>query len=192
MDPYEIILRDGKKVDRMTVAALQLAEKRLGYGLTIVQGSYNAGRVAASAGTHDGGGVVDLMPWDWRRKVIALRAVGFAAWYRPAIPGLWSAHIHAVLIGHPRLAPSAGRQVTDYLDRRNGLKGNGLDTDPGWTDSARFDWGAWVAGIEADEALRRELHEAQKAAGAAGRKPMRRRLQAMRRRVVKSLRARKG
>ena len=138
MDPYVILLRDGKKVDALTDAALKRAEKRLGYSLTITQGSYNAGGVAASAGTHDGGGVVDLMPWDWQNKVTALRAVGFAAWYRPAIPGLWPSHCHAVLIGHAKLAPVAFRQVQAYLARRDGLKDNGPDSDPGWTNTARY------------------------------------------------------
>lgn len=136
-DPFAIVLRDGKKVDALTDAALKRAEKRLGYTLTITQGSYNT-TVAASKGTHDGGGVVDLMPWDRERKVRALRAVGFAAWFRPAIPGLWPAHIHAVHIGHAKLAPVAFRQVQAYLDHRNGLKDNGPDVDPGWVGDARY------------------------------------------------------
>ena len=137
-DPYAIVLRDGKKVDALTDGALKRAEAELGYPLTITQGSYNTGGVAASAGTHDGGGVVDLMPWDREAKVKALRAVGFAAWFRPAIPGLWPAHIHAVLIGHAKLAPVAFRQVQAYLARRDGLKGNGPDVDPGWTNTVRY------------------------------------------------------
>lgn len=137
-DPYAKTTRDGKTLDLLTLGALERAEKRLGYALTITQGSYNAGGVSASAGTHDGGGVVDLMPWDWQNKVTALRAVGFAAWYRPAIPGLWPSHIHAVLIGHGKLAPAAARQVDAYLGRRDGLKSNAPDTDPGWTNTARY------------------------------------------------------
>ena len=117
-----------KTVDWKTRAALEEAERRLGYRLTVVQGSYNGGGVSASAGTHDRGGVVDLLAWDWKRKVRVLRAVGFAAWYRPAVSGLWGAHIHAVLIDHGRLADSAGRQVEAYRNRRDGLKGNRLDT----------------------------------------------------------------
>jgi hypothetical protein len=138
IDPYEIVLRDGHKVDRLTDGALKRAEKILGYPLTVRQGSYNPGKVAASAGTHDEGGVVDLMPWDRENKVKALRAVGFAAWYRPTIPGLWGAHIHAVLLGHAKLAPSAIRQALAYLNHRNGLRDNGPDVDPGWTNTARY------------------------------------------------------
>lgn len=117
-----------KTVDWKTRAALEAAERRLGYRLTIVQGSYNAGGVRQSAGTHDGGGVVDLLAWDWKRKVRALRSIGFAAWYRPAVPGLWGAHIHAVLVDHGRLSASAAAQVAAYRAGRDGLKGNRADT----------------------------------------------------------------
>jgi GH25 family lysozyme M1 (1,4-beta-N-acetylmuramidase) len=116
-----------KKVDWKTRAALEEAERRLGYRLTVVQGSYNNGRVGASGGTHDGGGVVDLLAWDWRRKVTVLREIGFAAWYRPTRPGLWGAHIHAVLIDHGRLDASAAAQVVAYRAGRDGLKGGRPD-----------------------------------------------------------------
>lgn len=127
MKPYSIVLRDGKKVDAITDAALKSTEATLGYELTVVQGSYNAGGVDASAGTHDGGGVVDLLPWDYVNKIRALRRIGFAAWYRPEIPGLWGPHIHAVLIGNKKLAPVASRQVAAYLAGRDGLASNGPD-----------------------------------------------------------------
>jgi len=117
-----------KTVDWKTRAALEEAERRLGYRLTIVQGSYNAGGVRQSGGTHDGGGVVDLLAWDWQQKVRVLRKVGFAAWYRPTISGLWGAHIHAVLIDHGQLSSSAAAQVASYRAGRDGLKGNRADT----------------------------------------------------------------
>ncbi len=129
--PFEMTtFGDGtpKTVDWKTRAALEEAEHRLGYPLTVVQGSYNAGGVSQSAGTHDGGGVVDLLAWDWQRKVRVLRAIGFAAWYRPTVPGLWNAHIHAVMVDHGRLAASAARQVASYRDGRDGLKSNRVDT----------------------------------------------------------------
>jgi hypothetical protein len=125
--PYSKTTHGGKVVDEITHQALLAAEKRLGYELTVYQGSYNAGGVAASGGTHDGGGAVDLAPYDWRNKVRALRAVGFAAWYRKAIPGLWGAHIHAVLIGNKKLSPSAKAQVAAYYAGRDGLASNGPD-----------------------------------------------------------------
>lgn len=138
IDPYAILTRDGKKVDALTDGALKRAEKILGRKIPVTQGSYNAGGVSASAGTHDGGGVIDCPPWQADETVIALRAVGFAAWHRPAIPGLWPEHIHAVLIGHGKLAPVALRQTSAYLARRDGLKSNAIDTDPGWTNIARY------------------------------------------------------
>ncbi|MFC7495912.1 MULTISPECIES: GH25 family lysozyme [unclassified Nocardioides] len=131
--PFELTtFGDGtpKKVDQKTRAALEEAERRLGYRLTVVQGSYNAGRVAASAGTHDAGGVVDLLAWDWRRKVKVLRAVGFAAWYRPTRPGTWNAHIHAVLVDHGNLSAGAKAQVAAYRAGGDGLAGNRADDFP--------------------------------------------------------------
>lgn len=128
-DRYDKTTHGGKTVDKWTKAALQAAEAKLGYDLTVVQGSYNKG-VGASAGTHDGGGVVDLLAWDHVRKVRALREVGFAAWYRPTIKGLWNEHIHAVLIGNEKAADSAKRQVVAYRAHRDGLAGN--KADPTW------------------------------------------------------------
>lgn len=122
--------RNPKVVDWMTRAALEEVERRLDYRLTVVQGSYNNGRVKASGPTHDGGGVVDLLAWDWRRKVRVLREVGFAAWYRADRPGSWSAHIHAILIGHPKLDPSAAAQVVAYRAGRDGLRGSRADDFP--------------------------------------------------------------
>ena len=130
--PFELTtFGDGtpKRVDWKTRAALEEAERRLGYRLTVVQGSYHQG-VSASAGTHDGGGVVDLLAWDWQHKVRVLRSIGFAAWYRPPVRGLWGAHIHAVLIDHGKLAPVAARQVAAYRAGRDGLKSNLVDRFP--------------------------------------------------------------
>lgn len=131
--PYTLTTRDGHTLDQLTNYALYAVEHRLGYdpgSLTVLQGSYNAGAVTASGGTHDGGGAVDLSPADWPGKVHALRAVGFAAWHRPAIPGLWGEHVHAVLIGNVKLSPAAKAQVEDYRTHRNGLANHG--PDPTW------------------------------------------------------------
>lgn len=138
--PYDLTTYDGRRVDWITRAALQEAARRLGYDLTLAQGSYNAGKVGASAGTHDGGGVVDLAPYDHERKVRVLREIGFAAWYRPAIRGLWGSHIHAVLMGNAKLSPSAARQVTEYLAGGDGLKGTAPDDGPRDYVNNRFHW----------------------------------------------------
>lgn len=140
--PYDLTTYDGNRVDWLTRAALEETAQRLGYDLTITQGSYNAGGVSASAGTHDGGGVVDLAPAKHADKVRELRRTGFAAWYRPAIAGLWPAHIHAVLIGNRKLAPVARRQVDAYLAGRDGLAGNRPDNGPRDFVRNRFSWKA--------------------------------------------------
>ncbi|MDR7253695.1 hypothetical protein J2X46_002685 [Nocardioides sp. BE266] len=147
-DPYERIVVDGKVLDALTLGAIKRAEAILGRKIPIVQGSYNAGGVAASAGTHDFGGVFDTIAGGHDDAVKALRAVGFAAWYRPTLPGVWSAHCHAVLIGHGRLAPAAARQVQAYLARRDGLVSNAIDSDPGWTNTARYTVQAFHADVE--------------------------------------------
>lgn len=128
--PYDLTTHGGKRVDWRTKAALLKAEKMLGYELTIIQGSYNAGGVSASAGTHDGGGAVDLAPWDWEAKVRVLRQCGFAAWFRPKNSS-WNDHIHAVQAGNEKLPASAARQVTAMHNGRNGLADNGPDPHRG-------------------------------------------------------------
>jgi Bacterial TSP3 repeat len=61
---------------------------------------------------------------------MALRKVGFASWRRREIPGKWEEHWHGIAIGTHGLPPLAQSQVTSYRQGRNGLRGNGPDTDP--------------------------------------------------------------
>ena len=130
-NPYDRTTHDGRVVDWHTKAALLNAERILGYELSITQGSYNAGTVSASAGTHDGGGVVDLRAWDWESKVRALRLSGFWAWHRPELwrngKRVWPEHIHAVLGKNAKLSLSASRQALAGRTGRNGLADNGVD-----------------------------------------------------------------
>jgi len=126
-DPLDIITFRGKRMDRKTAAALAIAEQRLGYELTITQGGYNAGGVGASAGTHDRGGVVDLTAFEAGRKVKVLRDLGFAAWHRLPSEGPWPEHVHAVMVGHQDLAPSAFRQTQAYKRGTNGLANDAAD-----------------------------------------------------------------
>lgn len=129
---YERITWRGHTLDRYTVAALEAAEYDTKRTLTLYQGSYNAGRVSQSAGTHDGGGAVDC--WcpglTGRELARALRRVGFAAWYRPPRDGVWGAHVHAVQLGNDRVSASAARQVAEYLSGGDGLAGDYVDPDP--------------------------------------------------------------
>lgn len=94
---------------------------RAGGGFSITQGEYS-NSVAASAGTHSGGGVVDIAagPGNGPGMVARLRAAGFAAWLRTPAEG-FPYHIHAVLMNHPDLSPQARAQVASYLAGGNGL-----------------------------------------------------------------------
>lgn len=121
----------GKRLNTRTRDMILAAEKILGYQLSIIQGSYNAGGVAASAGTHDGGGAADV----WGKggshvatEVAALRKVGFAAWGRTPSQGPWGYHIHCIAINDAELSSGARAQVVDYKNGRNGLASNGRDT----------------------------------------------------------------
>jgi hypothetical protein len=101
----------------------------------ITQGSYNAGGVAASFGTHDGGGALDLSvrsPQDLsvltreiEPMIYALRVAGFAAWLReedvfyPDSP----IHIHAIAVGDAEASPAAREQVEGVFGYLNGFDG---------------------------------------------------------------------
>lgn len=135
--PFERVVYNGKFMDAKTKAFVQALEAKLGFPLTIVQGSYNPGGVGASAGTHDEGGVIDLSPWDFAAKVRAARELGACAWHRLPIPGVWGEHIHFVIRDHGNLAPAAAQQqhFFDEKPRRNGLAGEPVDPDqfpPHW------------------------------------------------------------
>lgn len=124
---------DGKTLNQRTADMLARAEARLGMNLRIVQGSYNTG-VAASAGTHDGGGCIDISIRGYTSTevdeiIFHLRAVGFAAWHRTTAQG-FDPHIHAVAIGDAELAYGAKNQVTDYYAGRNGLASHAADDSP--------------------------------------------------------------
>lgn len=132
MSQYTILtIRPGVKLNQRTARMLADVERRLGYKLTITQGSWNPGKVSASAGVHDKGGAVDVAPGtNPAAVVLAMRRVGFAAWHREAIPGLWGEHIHAVAIGDKTLSWQAVQQVIAYRAGRNGLADNKPDTGP--------------------------------------------------------------
>lgn len=129
-DPYSKTTHDGNTVDWRTKAMLLEAEDRLGYKLSVLQGSYTS-LVAGSAGTHDGGGVVDLSAFDYKRKLRVLKNIGFAAYYRPQN---WDgqggiAHIHAVDKGNKKLASLAQLQADYFDDGRDGLGGPPFGVD---------------------------------------------------------------
>lgn len=127
------VVYDGRTVNVRTRVLLMRAEAIFGKRFTLSQGSYNVG-VAASAGTHDGGGVVDISVSGMstltiNKAVQALRRAGFAAWHRTPAQG-FSHHIHANAIGDAQMKSVAREQVQQYFNGQNGLAGHGGDTNP--------------------------------------------------------------
>jgi hypothetical protein len=142
-DPYKRVTFREHTVDNRTKSAILWAEKKYlakapkkRSKWRIGQGSYNAGGVAGSAGTHDGGGVVDIMfagvsAKQRKATVKWLRRAGFAAWAREgAAWGTNNDHVHAVLLGHRTLSTAAMKQTDSYRAHRDGLAGNGWDDTP--------------------------------------------------------------
>lgn len=128
----------GKTVNNGTRAILEAANVilqnsphygREKEGMTIVQGSYNGGGVAASAGTHDGGGAFDLTPFNDKNRVKVLRLLGTTTNIRPTIRGLWSRHLHGIVVGDGSASRGAKGQATEYLGGGDGLRGNAKDPD---------------------------------------------------------------
>lgn len=125
----------GAVMNSRTKAMLVEAERLLGRQLGITQGSYNPGGDPDSAGTHDGGGVLDIsvsgMTATTRTDVArALRRVGFAAWVRTPAQGDWGYHIHAVALGDPDQSTPAQHQSGDYYLGLNGLANRAPDDGP--------------------------------------------------------------
>lgn len=137
----------GHIFDARTVKMLIEVERLTGITLDIMQGSYSDG--GQSAGTHTGGGAFDCddagMTAATRDKlIIAMRRVGFAAWWRPTIPGKWGSHFHGIAIGCPDLADSARRQVQEYLVGGDGLVGSNPDPHRG-LNAPKQTWEQYVA-----------------------------------------------
>lgn len=110
--------------DRTTARALHAAEHLYGARIRLSQGSYT-NAVGASAGTHAGGGVVDLSVRGLSRSNInrlvrSCRRVGLWAWYRDHTSG-FSPHIHVVRVGCTDLAPIARQQIVAARKGYNGL-----------------------------------------------------------------------
>jgi hypothetical protein len=131
-------LGGGRVTDARTAAMLAEAQRLAKMAFQYSQGSYNGG-VSASGSTHNLGGVVDIrtIPMGSRARkldaVRALRTVGFMAYLRPYVKGLWGEHIHVAAIqpggkgSRGVLSPSAHRQVMAYYSGRDALAGNRPD-----------------------------------------------------------------
>lgn len=123
----------GKRVNTRTKNMLAAADGKLSWSLTLTQGSYTTGN-PDSAGTHDGGGVVDIavnsMTTTQRWQTVkALRDVGFAAWLRTPEQG-FSYHIHANAVCDTDMSAPAQRQIHDYFFGKNGLASHAADNTP--------------------------------------------------------------
>ncbi|PRH79409.1 hypothetical protein C6N75_10015 [Streptomyces solincola] len=105
-------------VGGMTSAALARAGVPMGL---ISQGEYSHGSL--SAGTHAGGGAVDISSTS-PAMLARLHAAGFAAWIRGPEHGM-SPHIHAVLMNHPELSGPARAQVASFRAGGSGLGSGG-------------------------------------------------------------------
>ncbi|GAA4361189.1 peptidoglycan-binding domain-containing protein [Angustibacter luteus] len=133
--PGAKLTRDGVTVNARTNSMLAEAQRRLGRTLVLEQGSYNPGGDPSSAGTHDGGGVVDISVTGMSaatRTAVAkgLREVGFAAWVRNPSQGDWPWHIHAAAINDTDLSSQAQHQTGDYYLGKNGLANRAADDGP--------------------------------------------------------------
>jgi peptidoglycan hydrolase-like protein with peptidoglycan-binding domain len=132
---YRRVRYHGVTMNVRTREMLQRAErysKALGgpASFSLSQGSYHPG-VGLSAGTHDGGGVLDVrinsVPRATADKIVkALRMAGFAGWRRGVNDGL-PPHIHAVAIGDRQASRAAKSQVAEYFRGGDGLRGNRRD-----------------------------------------------------------------
>lgn len=130
MGAYDRVWREGRQLDKMTLAHLEEAERLSGVKVHLIQGSYNSG-VSASAGTHDGGGAYDVWPWSGSRSdatkfVNAARRKGGATWDRTG-KGNWQPHIHGIVVGNDRASYGAKNQVSEYRNGYDGLAGSGRD-----------------------------------------------------------------
>jgi hypothetical protein len=147
-EDYARVLVNGEQLNDRTLAMLDHAQELyradgglINFRTAIMQGSYNPGGVAASFGTHDGGGAVDLSVRDPQNHQVmaaeiapmlrALRFAGFAAWLRDAdvlYPGS-PIHIHAIAIGDAELSDAARSQIDGTFGYLRGY--DGLPRDDG-------------------------------------------------------------
>lgn len=131
----------GYALDQSTADKFLLAEKWIrvkypSFTLVLVQGSYSSG-VAASGGTHDGGGVADVHcigDSDGLKieKMHYFRACLGFGWHRPYN---WDGagggeHMHIGELGNPHMSAALAAQVPQWNAGENGLANHAKDTDP--------------------------------------------------------------
>lgn len=123
---------NGRTIEMVNQAEAWAKKHGVPPGWALYQGSFHSG-TAASAGTHDGGGAIDLKTTasgksskQIRVMVEALRRAGFAAYHRAA-PAWSPDHIHAIAIGDRELSSGARSQVREYFAGGDGLTGSAPD-----------------------------------------------------------------
>lgn len=172
----------GAYTDDRTAAMLdglvRLLEPAVAAKVRPTQGSYSGG-VAASGGTHDGGGAVDLAGQDAGmvqsdREAIrnAGRQVGFAMWIRDPSQSDWPWHLHGIAVqsggkgDRGCLSSGAHGQVIDYYEGRNGLASGAPDDGP--RDWVGVTWETYEQGIEDDMPTIDEFVSAWRSEGISG------------------------
>ena len=142
-DYTRVSVGDGMVINQRTYDMLAYAQTLFSgthnFIKSITQGSYNPG-VAASFGTHDGGGAVDISVRDpntfavltdqLQPMVTALREAGFAAWVREEneLSQGSPIHIHMIAVGDKEMSAAARRQIDGKEGYFRGF--NGLPVDP--------------------------------------------------------------
>lgn len=130
----------GKYACICMVEAFADLEKRSGRLGNPFQGGYNGGGVAASAGTHDDGGVADWSTFSAARTKAA-RAMGICSNNRHTWQRFSSNHNHAFIVGCPHMSSGLRFQQSEYYAGRNGLAGRGRDTE--WRPSTINTYRTW-------------------------------------------------
>lgn len=126
---------DGKTLNQRTADLLDMWQFNTLTDFYVVQGSYNSG-VSQSAGTHDGGGALDISTanlGDIKHKKWVVkqgRLACFMAYLRPTISGLWNEHIHAGALGDQEASSGLENQFGEYRNGEDALAGYSPDPDP--------------------------------------------------------------
>ncbi len=143
----------GVTLNGRTAAMLKTAEGYAGMSFSLTQGSYNVG-VAASAGTHDGGGALDVSIPNTNSEtpqitkiVQALRKAGFAAWHRFS-PPFGAAHVHAMAIGDTQESSAGASQIPDYANLKDGLANHGPDPQQSTAGEWTSQWAIPILGCK--------------------------------------------
>ena len=159
----KLITRDGRRYTPDFDAALLDAEKEAGGTWRRTQGGWNAGGVAASAGTHDQDAVdysvTGKSEAEVAKLITALRKRGLVASFRTTkIPkwgvraqGFGAYHVHVVPNLWGYASAGAEYQAREYRAGRDGLKGRGPDKGgPGHTrDYTSVTWPSYLAAKKA-------------------------------------------